>query len=69
MNIARLLTPLPLRNIGIAQTLRSSIMTTNLKPTVHDGQLNFQAGPLVWIDCEMTGLDPKHDKLLEIAVS
>ena len=26
-------------------------------------------GPLVWVDCEMTGLDPKRDKLLEIAVS
>ncbi|KAH7105781.1 ribonuclease H-like protein [Auriculariales sp. MPI-PUGE-AT-0066] len=25
-------------------------------------------GPLVWIDCEMTGLDPKADVLLEIAV-
>lgn len=35
----------------------------------HGGPLNFQAGPLVWIDCEMTGLNPKHDKLLEIAVS
>ncbi|KAI6168703.1 ribonuclease H-like domain-containing protein [Pisolithus thermaeus] len=29
---------------------------------------NFQAGPIVWVDCEMTGLDPKKDKLLEIAV-
>ncbi|KAF8547516.1 ribonuclease H-like protein [Imleria badia] len=39
------------------------------KSTVHHGgQLNFQAGPLVWVDCEMTGLNPKHDKLLEIAV-
>ena len=42
-------------------------MTT--KSTLLDRQLNFHAGPLVWIDCEMTGLDPKHDKLLEIAVS
>lgn len=25
-------------------------------------------GPLVWIDCEMTGLNFKEDKLLEIAV-
>jgi hypothetical protein len=25
-------------------------------------------GPLVWIDCEMTGLDFKKDVLLEIAV-
>ena len=27
-----------------------------------------QDGPLVWIDCEMTGLNFKKDVLLEIAV-
>lgn len=31
--------------------------------------LDFHAGPLVWVDCEMTGLDPRKDKILEIAVS
>ncbi|TFK85132.1 oligoribonuclease [Polyporus arcularius HHB13444] len=30
--------------------------------------LDWAAGPLVWIDCEMTGLNPRKDKLLEIAV-
>ncbi|KIP11228.1 hypothetical protein PHLGIDRAFT_83651 [Phlebiopsis gigantea 11061_1 CR5-6] len=30
--------------------------------------LDFAAGPLVWIDCEMTGLNPKTDRILEIAV-
>ncbi|KII95701.1 hypothetical protein PLICRDRAFT_34642 [Plicaturopsis crispa FD-325 SS-3] len=30
--------------------------------------LNFYAGPLVWVDCEMTGLNPRKDKILEIAV-
>ncbi|KAF9039448.1 ribonuclease H-like protein [Hymenopellis radicata] len=25
-------------------------------------------GPLVWIDCEMTGLDHRNDKIIEIAV-
>jgi len=25
-------------------------------------------GPLVWVDCEMTGLNPEKDKILEIAV-
>ncbi|KJA28929.1 hypothetical protein HYPSUDRAFT_33388 [Hypholoma sublateritium FD-334 SS-4] len=30
--------------------------------------LNFHAGPMVWIDCEMTGLDPHKDKIIEIAV-
>jgi len=24
--------------------------------------------PLVWIDCEMTGLDPAHDTLVELAI-
>ncbi|KAG6335487.1 hypothetical protein ID866_3594 [Astraeus odoratus] len=32
------------------------------------GPLNFHAGPIVWIDCEMSGLNPKKDRLLEIAV-
>ncbi|CDO77045.1 hypothetical protein BN946_scf184403.g20 [Trametes cinnabarina] len=30
--------------------------------------LDWAAGPLVWVDCEMTGLDPRTDKILEIAV-
>jgi len=30
--------------------------------------LHYEDGPMVWIDCEMTGLDPKKDVLLEIAV-
>jgi len=30
--------------------------------------LTPQDGPLVWIDCEMTGLNPRTDKILEIAV-
>ncbi|KDR75711.1 hypothetical protein GALMADRAFT_248363 [Galerina marginata CBS 339.88] len=32
------------------------------------GPMDFNAGPLVWIDCEMTGLDFKKDKIIEIAV-
>ena len=31
--------------------------------------MDFSDGPLVWIDCEMTGLDHREDRLLEIAVS
>ncbi|CAE6420805.1 unnamed protein product [Rhizoctonia solani] len=30
--------------------------------------LEFKDGPLVWIDCEMTGLDPESDRIIEIAV-
>ena len=26
--------------------------------------LRFKDGPLVWVDCEMTGLDPQKDKIL-----
>ncbi|CCV00576.1 unnamed protein product [Malassezia sympodialis ATCC 42132] len=29
--------------------------------------LRGEDGPLVWIDCEMTGLDPNKDRLLEVA--
>lgn len=31
--------------------------------------MDVSDGPLVWIDCEMTGLNPRQDRLLEIAVS
>lgn len=41
---------------------RCTLHTAMQKP------LDFYAGPLVWIDCEMTGLDPRKDKILEIAV-
>ena len=30
--------------------------------------LQLSDGPLVWIDCEMTGLDHRRDKIIEIAV-
>ncbi|KAH9976186.1 ribonuclease H-like domain-containing protein [Lactifluus volemus] len=32
------------------------------------GRLTYHDGPLVWIDCEMTGLDYKMDRILEIAI-
>ncbi|KAI0000896.1 ribonuclease H-like domain-containing protein [Russula vinacea] len=32
------------------------------------GNLTYYDGPLVWIDCEMTGLDYKTDRIIEIAV-
>ncbi|KAI0260184.1 ribonuclease H-like protein [Gloeopeniophorella convolvens] len=32
------------------------------------GPMSFYDGPLVWIDCEMTGLDYQNDRILEIAV-
>ncbi|KAF8526069.1 ribonuclease H-like domain-containing protein [Hysterangium stoloniferum] len=30
--------------------------------------LRFSNGPLVWVDCEMTGLDPQKNKIMEIAI-
>ncbi|KAI6029449.1 ribonuclease H-like domain-containing protein [Pisolithus microcarpus] len=43
-------------------------LAMNLSSMATPVPLNFQAGPIVWVDCEMTGLNPKTDKLLEIAV-
>ncbi|KAF8633437.1 hypothetical protein AX17_004607 [Amanita inopinata Kibby_2008] len=34
----------------------------------HVKPLSYGDGPLVWVDCEMTGLDLRRDRLLEIAV-
>ncbi|WP_055361260.1 oligoribonuclease [Limnohabitans sp. 103DPR2] len=34
----------------------------------HDATLSKSDDNLVWIDCEMTGLDPEKERLLEIAV-
>ena len=36
---------------------------TNAAPVLEKNDQN-----LVWIDCEMTGLDPERDRLIEIAV-
>jgi hypothetical protein len=45
-----------------------SIMSTKKAFMVPPRPLTLKDGPLVWIDCEMTGLDFKKDVLLEIAV-
>ncbi|OCH89870.1 ribonuclease H-like protein [Obba rivulosa] len=45
-----------------AVRLRRNLQMSSPQP------LDFRAGPLVWIDCEMTGLNPQTDKILEIAV-
>jgi hypothetical protein len=39
------------------------------RPIMDPRQLSYGDGPMVWVDCEMTGLDPDKDKILEIAVS
>ncbi len=56
-------------------TPKSSLPTNRLRynyfstrPMAFQAPLDRAAGPLVWIDCEMTGLDHKKDKIIEIAV-
>jgi len=41
----------------------SDVSTTTPAPTLLKSDLN-----LVWLDCEMSGLDPERERLLEIAV-
>jgi len=53
------------RNI---RTRTLSIAPRNKHYMASQQPLDFYAGPLVWIDCEMTGLNPQKDKILEIAV-
>lgn len=43
------------------------IQQTHQKKNTQPG-MDFNDGPLVWIDCEMTGLDYRKDKIIEIAV-
>ena len=40
---------------------------SQIPPPAPTWVLSAEDEPLVWIDCEMTGLDPKRDRLLEIA--
>ncbi|KAG5735161.1 putative oligoribonuclease, partial [Termitomyces sp. T112] len=54
---------------------RSPLLSYQVRPISFRNQrvmaakpLGFHDGPLVWVDCEMTGLDPRKDKILEIAV-
>ncbi|KAI0629042.1 ribonuclease H-like protein [Trametes polyzona] len=59
-----------LRSI-LASTTRKCLrpsLARSLRTHMEAKSLDWQAGPLVWIDCEMTGLDPRTDKILEIAV-
>lgn len=40
---------------------------STIPPLAATRVLRSEDGPLVWIDCEMTGLDPKKERLLEVA--
>jgi oligoribonuclease len=52
--------------IGFGDNQRMSEVNTTTAPEVADLAKSDQN--LVWIDCEMTGLDPEKERLLEIAV-
>ena len=57
--------PLTYLQFRAANSLRSF---RNMSTNPLQGRLTYYDGPLVWIDCEMTGLDYKKDRILEIAV-
>ena len=50
---------------SVPQTGAGARGATKTEPT---RVLNEDAGPLVWIDLEMTGLNVKKDEIMEIAV-
>jgi hypothetical protein len=58
------------RGVSIFKKYRGPTLLTPNSVLPHSRRgMNFNDGPLVWIDCEMTGLNFRKDKLLEIAVS
>lgn len=59
----RYTTPLKFKSIS-----RTTNTTRMYSTETQEQPLDFNAGPLVWVDCEMTGLNPKKDKIIEIAV-
>lgn len=62
--------PLLQRCRPFSSSATSSIIYPQYAPRylMNSRPLDFHAGPLVWVDCEMTGLNPRKDKILEIAV-
>lgn len=54
--------------LGIQTSKRLFRQSRRYCPSMPSKPLNFNDGPLVWIDCEMTGLDPSKDRIIEIAV-
>lgn len=56
----RIVHPVPHFSINASRTVRT--YQTRMTP------LDWDSGPLVWIDCEMTGLNTKQDQIIEIAV-
>lgn len=59
-----------IRRSSVRQAGRQETMTTTDNHTAHSDNQIFDAGKsrLIWIDCEMTGLDIDHDELCEVSV-
>ena len=43
-------------------------MSQDAKPSVPASPVKASDTPLVWVDMEMTGLDPDHDRVIEVAL-
>ena len=54
--------------MGDGRKSRSMSDTTTPSPDASQATLAKSEHNLVWLDCEMTGLDPEVDRVLEIAV-
>jgi oligoribonuclease len=48
---------------SVGDNLRMSLASAPETPVLPKSDFN-----LVWLDCEMTGLNPEHDRIIEIAV-
>ena len=49
--------------VSVGDNLGMSFASASETPALPKSDLN-----LVWLDCEMTGLNPEHDRIIEIAV-
>lgn len=43
-------------------------MSQDAKPSASPSPVKADETPLIWVDMEMTGLDPDHDRVIEVAV-
>jgi hypothetical protein len=69
LGVLRHTTRIAPKTIVQSHTNRSRFYYRSRRQKMSQRPLSFGDGPLIWVDCEMTGLDPDKDKILEIAVS
>ncbi|KAJ7287244.1 ribonuclease H-like protein [Mycena rebaudengoi] len=68
LGVLRHTTRIAPKTIVQSHTNRSRFYYRSRRQKMSQRPLSFGDGPLIWVDCEMTGLDPDKDKILEIAV-